>query len=170
MAGLDALRPPLRVGERVSLRLTDPARDLIGFVVALDPLRLEDRHGHPHVVAPGTVLAARRVGVALGRDPRSAPRELLDELALRAGISPRAGVAPRTGVAGEPELHRISDLLAGRTPPPDVFAGRREWRNGELRARVEGEWLTTNVTDPALLIDLAWWATRQNARSIQVRR
>lgn len=158
MDALDRLRPPLRVGERVSLRLTDPARDLIGFAVALNPLRLEDRHGRPHVVTPGTVLAARRVGVALGRDPRSAPRELLDELAVRAGV------------AGEPELHRISELLAGREPPTTVFAERGEWRDGQWRARVEGEWLTTNVTDLPALVELAWWATRQNARSIQVRR
>lgn len=158
MDALDRLRPPLRVGERVSLRLTDPARDLIGFAVALDPLRLEDRHGRPHLVAPGTVLAARRVGVALGRDPRSAPRELLDDLAVRAGVD------------GEPELHRISDVLAGQEAPTAVFPERGEWRDGERRARVEGEWLTTNVTDPGSLIELAWWATRQNARSIQVRR
>lgn len=158
MDALDRLRPPLRVGERVSLRLTEPARDLIGFAVALDPLRLEDRHGRPHLVAPGTVLAARRVGVALGRDPRSAPRALLDDLAVRAGV------------AGEPDLHRISDLLAGREPPAAVFTERGEWRDGEWRARVEGEWLTTNVTDPESLIELAWWATRQNARSVQVRR
>ncbi|MFT4216465.1 MAG: hypothetical protein QM619_04670 [Micropruina sp.] len=158
MAAMDRLNPPIRVGERVTLRLVDPARDLIGFVVALDPLTLEDRHGRAHVVAAGTVQAARRVGVSLGRDPRSAPRDLLDALAVRAGVD------------GEPELFRISDLLAGRPVPAAVFAGRGEWSEGEWRARVEGEWLTTNVTDPALLIELAWWATRQNARSVQVRR
>ncbi len=159
MAGMDGLRPALRIGERVSLRLSEPARDLIGFVVALDPLTLEDRHGRTHAVAAAAVLAARRVGVSLGRDPRSAARDLLDALAARAGI------------AGEAvEVRRISDLLAGRPAPAEVFAGRGEWAEGVWRARVEGEWLTTNVTDPALLVELAWWATRQNARSIQVRR
>ncbi len=158
MDALDRLRPPLRPGERVSLRLTEPATDLIGFVLSVDPLTLEDRHGRSHVVTPGTVLAARRVTVSLGRDPRSAPTALLDDLAARAGV------------AGEPELHRISDLLAGCSPPAEVFAGRGEWSDGGLRARVEGEWLTTNVTDHELLVALAWWATRQNARSIQVRR
>ena len=62
MAAMDRLTPSIRVGERVSLRLTDPARDLVGFVVAVDPLTLEDRHGRVHVVASGTVAAARRVG------------------------------------------------------------------------------------------------------------
>lgn len=160
MAVMDRLTPSIRVGERVSLRLTDPARDLVGFVLAVDPLTLEDRHGRVHVVASGTVAAARRVGVSLGRDPRSAPRDLLDALARRAGLDP----------AAEPELHRISDLLAGRPAPAEVFPERGEWSDGVRRARVEGEWLTTNTTDPGLLIELAWWATRQNARSIQVRR
>ncbi len=160
MAGMDALTPPIGIGERISLRLAEPARDLVGFVTALDPLTLEDRHGRTHVVPGDTVVAARRVGVSLGRDPRAAPRDLLDTLAARAGI----------GAAAEPELHRISDLLAGRPAPAAVFAGRRDWSDGERRARVEGEWLTTDVTEPALLVDLAWWATRQNARSIQVRR
>ncbi|MFT4296240.1 MAG: hypothetical protein QM582_12595 [Micropruina sp.] len=158
MDAVSRLNPPIRLGERVSLRLSEPARDLIGFVIALDPLTLEDRHGRPHVVAPGTALAARRVGVSLGRDPRTAPRELLDDLAARAGVT------------GEPELHRISDLLAGRPAPATVPPGRGGWSDGPLHARVEGEWLTTNVTDPALLAELAWWATRQNARSIQIRR
>lgn len=158
MDALDRLSPPLRRGERVSLRLTAPATDLIGFVDALDPLTLEDRHGRIHVVTRGTVLAARRIGASLGRDPRSTPRLLLDALAERAGV------------AGEPELHRISEVLAGLPAPAEVFAGRGEWSDGARRARVEGEWLTTDVTQPALLVDLAWWATRQNARSIQVRR
>jgi hypothetical protein len=157
MDALARLRPPLALGERVSLRLVEPARDLIGFVTALDPLTLEDRHARLHVV-DGAVLAIRRVGPALGRDPRLAPRALLDELAAHAGVT-----------AGEPELHRISDLLAGRPAPAEVFAERGSWASGDLRARVEGEWLTTNVRDPELLTALAWWASRQNARSVQVR-
>lgn len=158
MDALGRLRPPLRRGERVTLRLTDPERDLIGFVTAVDPLIVEDRHGGMHPILAGTVVAARRVGVSLGRDPHRTPRALLDDLADRAGVD------------GEPELHRISDLLAGREAPAEVFGERSAWRDGERRARIEGEWLTTNVTDPDLLIDLAWWATRRNARSVQVRR
>lgn len=151
------LIPPLLVGERVTLRLTDPARDLIGFVTALEPLTIEDRNGRLHRIAPGTVQAARRVGVSLGRDPVRTPRALLDELASRAGL------------AGDPELHRISDLLAGRAAPAEVFTERGEWSRGADRARVEGEWLSTNVEDPELLAALCWWASRQNARSVQVR-
>ena len=159
MDAIARLRPPVCVGERLTLRLAEPTTDLIGFVVSLDPLRVEDRHGRLHELAGRPIVAARRVGVALGRDPTSAPRELLDALAGRAGLS---------GPTGSPELLRISDLLAGRTPPAQVLDGRGTWTDGARRARVEGEWLTTTVTDPDLLVDLAWWATRQNARSIQV--
>ena len=160
MDALSRLRPPLAVGERVTLRLAEPATDLIGFVVSLEPLRVEDRHGRLHELTGRPVLAARRVGVALGRDPSAAPRDLLDDLATRAGID----------AAGEPRVLRISDLLAGRTPPAQTFAERGSWTDGRRQARVEGEWLTTDVTDPDLLVTLAWWATRQNARSIQIRR
>ncbi|MFT3861976.1 hypothetical protein [Micropruina sp.] len=157
MDAIGRLCPPLRVGERVTLRLGKPTRDLIGFVVALRPLTIEDRHGRLHEIPDGTVQAARRVSPALGRDPGTAPRELLDDLARRAGLT------------GEPRLHRISDLLAGRPAPATVFAARGDWADGSHRARVEGEWLTTDVTEPELLVDLCWWATRQNARSVQVR-
>jgi hypothetical protein len=157
MDAIARLHTPLRQGERVTLRLVDPARDLIGFVTALAPLTLEDRHGRLHQIADGTVQTARRVSPALGRDPAGAPRQLLDELAQRAGV------------AGEPVRHRISDLLAGLDAPGSVFAERGAWVRGDARAGVEGEWLTTNVTDPDLLVALCWWATRQNARSVQVR-
>lgn len=159
MDALGRLRPHATVGERLSLRLTEPARDLIGFVTGLKPLTVEDRHGRLHEVPEGTVLAVRRVGVALGRDPRSAPSDLLDELARHAGLD--AGSAP--------VRHRISDLLANRTPPAAVFPGRGDWSDGVHTARVEGEWLTTDVADADLLVTLCWWATRQNARSVQVR-
>ena len=157
MDALARLRPPLATGERVTLRLADPTTDLIGFVVSVEPLRVEDRHGRVHELGGRPVLAARRVGVSLGRDPASTPRDLLDDLARRAGL------------AGEPRVQRISDLLAGRTPPATVFDERGTWTDGIHRARVEGEWLSTDVTDPELLAALAWWATRQNARSVQVR-
>lgn len=161
MDALSRLRPPLAVGERVTVRLAEPTTDLIGFVVSLEPLRVEDRHGQLHELTGRPVLAARRVGVALGRDPNAAPRDLLDDLAAGAGID----------TAGrEPRVLRISDLLAGRTPPTQIFAGRGTWTDGRRQARVEGEWLTTDVSDPDLLVALAWWATRQNARSIQIRR
>ena len=156
MDAIGRLQPPLRAGERVTLRLERPTRDLVGFVTAVQPLTLEDRHGRLHSVVDETVTALRRVGPALGRDPLQAPRELLDELAAR------------TGVTGEPTVHRISVLLHGSQPPETVFAERGEWRAGAIRARVEGEWLTTNAGDPGLLVALCWWATRQNARSVLV--
>lgn len=159
MDALGRLRPPAAVGERLSLRLAGPAGDLIGFVTGLDPLRIEDRHGRLHTVPAGGVVAVRRVGVPLGRNPDAAPRDLLDELARRAGLD----------AALEPRRMRLSDVVAGRTPPAAVFTQRGSWSDGVHTARVEGEWLSTDVTDPDLLVALAWWAGRQNARSVQLR-
>src|SRR6478609_1963488 len=59
MDALGRLRPPLATGERVTLRLADPTTDLIGFVVSVEPLRVEDRHGRVHELAGRPVLAAR---------------------------------------------------------------------------------------------------------------
>lgn len=153
------LTPPPRLGERLSLRVADEAgrpTDLIGFVSCLDPLTLETRDGSHRVAA--TVIAGRRVGVALGRDPARASRALLDDLADRAGL---AGDLVRVA--------RLSDLLAGLVPPSSVAPERGTRTDGEVRARVEGEWLTTDADEPATLVRLAWWAARQDARSVQVR-
>lgn len=153
------LDPPPRLGERLSLRVLDEAgraTDLVGFVVALDPLTLETRDGSVRPAA--RVSAARRVGVALGRDPQRTPRDLLDDLADRAGLT-----------GGLVRVDRLSDLLAGLVAPPSVPSERGTWTDGTVRARVEGEWLTTDAEEPATLVRLAWWATRQGARSVQVR-
>lgn len=153
----DTLAASLRVGERVSVRFREPGglRDVIGFVVSVDPLVLEDRHGKLTHVAE--IQAGHLVGVPLGRDPLLAPRALLDDLA-----------AP-DGLVGEPVVHRISELVAETRPPSSVFTERGWWSDGTHTARVDGEWLTTSVSDPELLVRLAWWAARQNARSVQVR-
>lgn len=148
----------LRPGQRVSLRrrLSDGEGDLVGFVLRTDPFVLVDRHGREHRLRTADVLVLRVIEVARGRNPEHAPADLLDELAERAGV------------AGTPELLRISDLVAGREPPAEVFPGRGTWTDGVHHARVEGEWLTTDATGE-LLVALAWWATRQDARSIQLR-
>lgn len=158
---LSALAPPLRVGERISLRASGPdgRREVIGFVTALSDDRIEvvDRRGDLHELPRPTVDAARRVAVALGRRPDAAPRDLLDELAERAGVT------------GAPWVARISDLLAGRTPPASVPAWG-EWAEfGGVRARFEGEWVTLPAAPLAAVTDAAWWATRMGARSVQVR-
>lgn len=158
---VDALSPPLRVGERVSLRVAadDGVREVIGFVTALTPaqISLVDRRGTDHDLPRGAVVALRRVDVALGRRPDAAPRDLLDALASRAGV------------AGTPWVARISDLLAGRTPPAAVPA-RGEWATFDgVRARFEGEWVTLAAAPLSAVTDAAWWATRMGARSVQVR-
>lgn len=157
MDALDRFTPALAVGQRVSLRVRD--RELIGFVTRLDAdaVGVLDRRGSEHVVGRGDVVAARRVGVALGRDPLATPRSLLDALAARAGV------------AGDSWVCRISDLLAGRTPPASV-APWGEWASFDgVRARFEGEWVTLGAAPVDVVVAAAWWATRMGARSVQVR-
>jgi hypothetical protein len=131
---------------------------VIGFVHGWDGavLVVEDSAGVRHAIEAAAVVAVRRVGVARGRAPGNAPRGFLDELAERAGL------------LGEPRLERISTVLAGLTPPAEVPQVRGELVVGTVRARVEGEWLTTNADGDAL-VAMCWWATRQGARSVQVR-
>lgn len=162
---VDRLAPRLRVGERVTLlvRLDEGPCDVLGFVTALDDttLTIVDRRGTETTCARASVLAGKRVGVALGRDPRRAELAQLDAHAARAGASGTAYVA------------RISDLLAG-LPFPAAVPPRGEWAPaGGVRARWEGEWVTLEAGDPATVVDAAraaaWWATRSGARSVQVR-
>lgn len=151
---------PLRPGERVSLRHRPDAgraTDLIGFVVAVDAagLRVVDRRGRDHRVLWTQVDAWRRVGVARGRTPMSAPADLLDALAAGAGVSGRVFVV------------RLSELLADERPPAEVSDAPAELPVPGGTARVEGEWVTSPAS--ADLVAVAWWATRRDARSLQVR-
>lgn len=156
-----ALTPPLRVGERVSLRVVDDGgrREVMGFVTALDAtsVGVVDRRGSEHTLPRTQVDAARRVAVALGRNPATTPRDLLDALAQRASASGQAWVV------------RISDLLAGRTPPVSVPPWGPDAEFDGVPARHEGEWVTLPGGTPATWVDAAWWATRMGARSVQVR-
>ena len=155
------LDPPLEVGERVSVRVIDKGQrtEVLGFVTALDAasLTLVDRRGATHVLGRAVVDAARRVGVATGRNPAATPRALLDTLARRAGAE------------GEVWLARISALLEGQTPPASVPAQGEVAVFDGVPARVEGEWVTLSGGQEATWVAAAWWATRLGARSIQVR-
>lgn len=153
-----ALEPPLRVGERVSLRVADDdgRRELIGFVTALsdEAVGVVDRRGTDHVEPRARVDAARRVAVALGRRPEATPRALLDALAARAEAS------------GTPWVARISALLEHEAPPQGVPAWG-EWASfGDVRARFEGEWVTLPAAPLTTVVDAAWWGTRMGARSV----
>lgn len=157
---ITALTPPLAVGERLSVRVEDPAaREVIGFVTALDDrtLGVVDRRGVEHALPRAHVRGARRLAVSLGRRPEATPRDLLDALATRAGAS------------GTPWVARLSDLLAGRTPPARVPAWGESAEVGGVRARFEGEWVTLAGGDEDAWVAAGWWATRMGARSIQVR-
>ncbi|QIK72838.1 hypothetical protein G7070_11835 [Propioniciclava coleopterorum] len=159
---LSALNPPLRIGERVGVLFTDTdgARtEALGFVthVDADAVALVDRHGTERRLAWGDVEALRRVPISRGRRPDAAPRALLDDL------------ADRTGAAGTPWVARISDLLAGRTPPEMVPAWGETAAFGGAAARFEGEWVTVAGGSPDDWVAAAWWATRMGARSVQVR-
>lgn len=157
MDALDRLSPAPAVGERVSLRLD--GRELIGFLTSLDAdaLGVVDRRGAGHSVRRSDVVAVRRVGVSLGRDPLATPRPLLDGLAARAGVS------------GTPWVCRLSALLADRTPPASVPSWG-EWAEfSGVRARFEGEWVTLPAASVEACVAAGWWATRMGARSVQVR-
>ena len=145
-----------QAGLRVSLRRVradGAAGDLVGFVTAADPARvvLRDRAGQVHNVPWSRVLAWRQVGVARGRDPVRASRELLAELAGEAGVAGRVFVA------------RLCDLLDGRPPRPLGPVGCPPPHPAVLRA----EWVTTDGLGD--LLGVAWWASHADARSIQVR-
>lgn len=161
MDGIDRLFGPLRPGERVSVQAAvgGAATDVIGFVVGVDErtVTIVDRHGHEHALERTGVTAGRRVGVSRGRDPRAFPRELLDAVAARAGAS------------GTPWVARISDLLAGLQPPEAVAPWGETATLAGTVARVEGEWVTLRDAVPDAVVPAAWWATRQGARSVQVR-
>lgn len=160
MDALDRLAPPLRPGERVSLRLAGtPPREALGYVTELtqDAVALVDRRGTVTRHGRAGVQAARRVGVALGRDPLRTPLSELDALAGRAGA------------VGAPWVARLSVLLAGRTPPADVPAWGASADFGGVRAHLEGEWVTLADAGVDAAVAAGWWATRQGARSVQVR-
>lgn len=141
-----------QLGSRVSLRYRIPGgvSELVGWVAeaSADQLVVVDRKGHPHRLTTADVLAGRQVGVPRGRDPRSADRAALDRIAAGHGLTGRCFVA------------RLSDLLDAATPTSmDAPA--------PTGLHVDGEWASTGSrTD---LVGDCWWASRHDARSIQVR-
>nr|NLI50705.1 hypothetical protein [Propionibacterium sp.] len=158
---VDRLLPGLRAGERVTLLAATDAgpAEVLGFVTAVDAetLAVLDRRGTSHRVPRAAVRAAKRLGVARGRDPLATPRRLLDDLAARAGAS------------GTPYVARISDLLAGLEPPAAVPPWGPVAEFAGVVARCEGEWVTLTDAGPDAARQAAWWATRMGARSVQVR-
>ena len=143
-------------GRRVSLRrVRDDGEigDVVGFVLTAGEagLRIRDRRGEVHELAWGRVMAWRAVGVARGRDPISTPLAELDALAAVTGVSGRVLVARLSDLLDHLAAPSVGELGA---PPPQP-------------AVVDGEWVTTGATED--LIPLAWWATHQDARSMQVR-
>lgn len=145
-------QPGLRVSLR-RIRVDGEHGDLIGFVLSASAagISLRDRRGMVHELTWPEVLAWRAVGVARGRDPLRTPLADLDALASEAGVGGRTFVA------------RLCDLLDARMPPPAAQPGGKP----PQPAVRSGEWVTTLGDDE--LIALAWWATHQDARSLQVR-
>ena len=124
-------------------------RDIVGFVLGsdVDTVTVLDRRGAEHVVPLADIVAGHEVPVSRGRDPRRMPTDLLDRM------------AERTGVAGRRLVIRVADLLEGLESPALV-------ETPEI-ATVDGEWVTADPGEP--LVEVAWWAARQGARSMQVR-
>lgn len=145
LQGLETVVPGMRV--TVRRQFPDGFRDVVGFVDAVDAdsLTVTDRRGTTHRIRRTDVVAGHPVPVARGRDPLRTPLAELDALALRAGITGRVLVA------------RLSDLLQDRQPPATV-AERTD-------AVVDGEWVSSAGAE----LDVAWWAARRGARSMQVR-
>lgn len=160
MDPLDRLSPPPDVGSRVSVAVAGtPMTEAIGFVTALSAtsVAILDQHGVTHTVERSTLVGARLVPLARGRNPLHAPLDLLDALAHRVDAS------------GQPHVIRISELLAG-TSMPDALPGWGPVATiGGHAARVEGEWVTLGGGSPQVWVTAAWWATRMGARSVQVR-
>ncbi|MGB7961925.1 MAG: hypothetical protein WCF12_03055 [Propionicimonas sp.] len=143
--GLGMVAPGMRV--TVRRRFPDGFSDVVGFVEAVDAdsFTVADRRGTVHRIRRADIVAGHPVPVARGRDPLRTPLAELDALALRAGITGRVLVA------------RLSDLLQDRQPPATVVE--------RTDAAVEGEWVSTAGAE----LEVAWWAARRGARSMQVR-
>ncbi|MFV0451402.1 MAG: hypothetical protein ACK5LS_04005 [Propioniciclava sp.] len=158
---LQRVTPPLRTGERVSLqtRAAGAAHDALGYITALteQTVRLVDRRGTEHIIDRATVVGVRRIPVARGRNPLTTPPGLLDDLAARAGA------------IGEPWVVRLSALLAGLPAPTAVPAWGPSATIAGVDVRVEGEWVTLADGSATVWVAAGWWATRQGARSMQVR-
>ncbi|MFV0406138.1 MAG: hypothetical protein ACK5LN_04870 [Propioniciclava sp.] len=160
---LTRIRPPVRCGDRVSLRVegtTPPgATEIMGFVLCLTAshVTLIDRQGEEHQLPRAALSAARRIPVARGRNPLAAPAALLDDLAARADA------------VGQAWVIRITELLAQQPPPAQVPAWGATAAIRGTRVRIEGEWATLQDGDPDTWTAAGWWATRGNARSLQVR-
>lgn len=158
---LDALLP----GHRVALLRRTPAgaqTELLGYVTRVDSdfVEVENVHGLRQLVPANEVAAARKLGVSLGRDPMRANPAELDRLAGAHAVHARWVV-------------RIARLLDGREPPsqlPFEPTGTTARIAGST-VGVHGEWATiTGTSAEAMeLVQLAWWATRRGARSLQVR-
>lgn len=144
-------RVPTQPGVRVTVRFRIPeggTRDVVGYVLGSDAetMTVLDRRGAEHTISLADIVAGHRVPVSRGRDPLRMPSDLLDAM------------AERTGVSGRRFVIRLADLLAGLEPPALVASPEV--------ATVDGEWVTADPDEP--LEEVAWWASRSGARSMQV--
>lgn len=146
----------LRPGQRVSLRYRLPTgelTELVGLTLHSSGTELvvRDRNGQETQLPWDRVVAARRVGVPRGRDPRRTPVAELDRLAAVAGLTGQGYVA------------RLSGLLGDREPPvPEPWDAAPP-----APASLAGEWVSCGGLEESLA--LAWWASQHDARNIQVR-
>ena len=174
---VERLLPGLRVGERVSLLAATDAGpvEALGFVTALDEQALEvlDRRGTTHRLPRAGVRAAKRLGVALGRNPLTTPRRLLDDLATRAGASGLTdqeilpvigtkelvawlptllGIGPGDSVmfpATAYPTYEVGALLAGARPDPSDDPGRI----AEVRPKLV--WINSPANPHGAILDRA---------------
>ncbi|WP_425309916.1 hypothetical protein AADG42_14515 [Ammonicoccus fulvus] len=162
--------PGFRTGVRVSMRIVDHdgAADRLGLVLEVDDdsVVVENRAGEQERIDRSTIRLAKLVPtVARGRNPRHAPRELLEALAHDAVLGAPAGSACWIARLGEVVDH-LDD--AGVRPVPGQSDTRTAAGRGESRGLVNGEWAAVRLAAAEDFDALAAWAARRNARNVVV--
>lgn len=162
--------PGFRTGVRISMRTVDHrgASDRLGLVLEIDDdsVVLENRAGDRERIDRATIRLAKLVPVvARGRNPRHAPREMLESFAHDAELGAPAG----SGCW----IARLCDVVdhlddAGVRPVPGQSDTRSAAVRGDSRGLVNGEWAAGRLAEAEDFDGLAAWAARRNARNIVV--
>ncbi len=162
--------PGFRTGVRISMRTVDEERasDRLGLVLEVDEdsVVIENRAGERQRIDRATIRLAKLVPtVARGRNPRHAPREMLEALAHDAELG-----APAGSMCWIARLGDVVDHLddAGVRPIPGQSDTRSAAVRGGSRGLVNGEWAAVRLAAAEDLDALAAWAARRNARNIVV--
>ena len=161
--------PGFRTGVRISMRIVDHngTSDRLGLVLEVDEdsVLLENRAGDRERIARATIRLAKLVPtVARGRNPRHAPREMLEALAHDPVLEAPTGSACWIARLGDVVDH-LNDAGVRPVPGQDT---RSAAARGASRGLVNGEWAALRLAAAEDLDALAAWAARRNARNVVV--